>query len=213
MNRSDSHKQVQTSGMVHSRKREQDEAYGSGQSQHDGFYGRGEDDVQVKNNSHVEKGLGSSGAAMKRSPTEASDAVSRRTSGHVSGEDDHPTSSPANKVSAAMERAPSGTKRAESRYQSEAMDQQKRGERVSMDAKHKAVDADHAIGSGAPVGGMSAEGFTEETTSRAQRKEDGEPEREADEMAAMGNRGKSRMPSTKNVMGHGERATIAKHTI
>ena len=72
MNRNDMHKQVSTPGMVHSRKREHDEVYGSGQSQHEAFYGRGEGDVQVKNNSHVEGPMGSSGAAMKRSPMEAS---------------------------------------------------------------------------------------------------------------------------------------------
>lgn len=72
------------------------------------------------------------------------------------------------------------------------------------------VDADHVIGSGGRVETMSAEGETDMASAKANRKEAMEPEREANEEAAMG---RERSVPAKNVIGHGERETIAKHTI
>jgi hypothetical protein len=76
--------------------------------------------------------------------------------------------------------------------------------------KRVSVDADHVIGDGGSIGTSSAEGMSDMASSKANRKEAMEPEREENEKSAMG---RERSIATKNTMGHGERETIAKHTI
>lgn len=102
---------------------------------------------------------------------------------------------------------------AQSRHQKADMDEQL-GEHKMVSSgrgmKRQAVDADHVIGDGGEIGMMSAEGMADMASSRANRKEAMEPEREMDEKMAMG---RERTPPTKNTMGWGERETIAKHTI
>lgn len=75
---------------------------------------------------------------------------------------------------------------------------------------HETVDAEHVMGTGGPVGTHSAEGESDMASSKANRKEGMEPEREENEQAAVG---KERTVAHKNTMGHGERETISKHTI
>lgn len=72
------------------------------------------------------------------------------------------------------------------------------------------VDADHVIGKGGGVETASAEAEPDMASAKANRKEAMEPERERNEEAAMG---RERSVPAKNVIGHGERETIAKHTI
>lgn len=74
---------------------------------------------------------------------------------------------------------------------------------------HESVEANHVMGTGGAVGTQSAEGESDMASSKANRKEAMEPEREANEKAAIG---RERSVPAKNVMGHGERETIARHT-
>jgi hypothetical protein len=76
--------------------------------------------------------------------------------------------------------------------------------------KRETVDADHVMGDGGEIGTSSAEGMSDMASGKANRKEAMEPEREENEKAAMG---RERTVPTKNTMGHGERETVAKHTI
>ncbi len=76
--------------------------------------------------------------------------------------------------------------------------------------KHVSVDADHVMGTGGAVGTSSAEGEPDMASAKANRKEAMEPEREEQEKEAIG---RERSVPTKNTMGHGERETVARHTI
>jgi hypothetical protein len=76
--------------------------------------------------------------------------------------------------------------------------------------KHETVEADNVMGTGGDVGVSSAEGESDMASSKANRKEAGEPERERNEEAAMG---RERSVPYKNVMGHGERETKSEHTV
>lgn len=78
--------------------------------------------------------------------------------------------------------------------------------------KHHEVEADHVIGDGGEIGVSSAEGHSDNASAKANRKEAGEPEREENEKMAMGGE-REKSVAHKNVMGHGERETIGKHTI
>jgi hypothetical protein len=87
----------------------------------------------------------------------------------------------------------------------------KRGkDSVSSAQKTRHVDADHVLGDGGSKSSPDADTFSDMASAGANRKEAGEPEREKAEEAAMG---RERSVAHKNVMGHGERETIAKHTI
>lgn len=113
------------------------------------------------------------------------------------------------------EGAPAGTKRAQAKHDAEAHrammgDSDKRTVKGGRGITREHVEADHTMGEGGSVGTSSAEGFADEASSKANRKEAGEPEREMNEKAAMG---RERSIPTKNTMGHGERETVAKHTI
>lgn len=76
--------------------------------------------------------------------------------------------------------------------------------------KRETVDADNVMGSGGAIGTSSAEGESDMASSKANRKEAMEPEREAQEKSAMG---PERSVAHKNSMGHGERETVGRHTI
>lgn len=87
----------------------------------------------------------------------------------------------------------------------------------------KSVETEHAMGRVDRVTAKGAEGESDTASSKANRKENGEPEREEAEQSAIGSRevehsntfgkGMGREVPTKNVMGHGQRETIAKNTI
>ncbi len=72
------------------------------------------------------------------------------------------------------------------------------------------VEAEHTMGSKDSVGVKSAEGEPDMASSKANRKEQGEPEREMAEQHAMGH---EREVPVRNAMGHGMRETKANHTI
>ena len=74
----------------------------------------------------------------------------------------------------------------------------------------KSVDADHVIGAGGALKVATAEGESDTASAKANRHEAMEPQRERDEKAAIG--GAREVPA-KNIMGHGERPTIGRHTI
>jgi hypothetical protein len=76
--------------------------------------------------------------------------------------------------------------------------------------EHETVEAENVMGTGGEVGTSSAEGEPDMASSKANRKEAGEPEREENEKAAMG---REHSVAHKNTMGHGERETVSKHTI
>ena len=75
---------------------------------------------------------------------------------------------------------------------------------------HESVEAENVIGSGGKIGVKSADLESDMASSKANRKEADEPERERNEEAAIG-----RAPSvpTKNTMGWGERETKSCHTV
>jgi hypothetical protein len=186
-----------------------------------------ENEVRKGNRSHVEKGgheestgkgphtmaepkgrlRGTHGAAGLRADME--DDVTE----HVSREAREPhRGMTGGEPGAGDAAAPSGTRRAEGRHIKASEDEQL-GERTvkgGREIKKGSVEADHVIGEGGRVGTKSAEGMSDMASAQANRKEAMEPEREMSEKAAMG---RERSVPTKNVMGHGERETIAKHTI
>ena len=107
-----------------------------------------------------------------------------------------------------------GARSAQSRKQEADRDEQlgehKGGVRGGREIKRETVDADHVIGDGGAIGTHAAEGMSDMASSKANRKEAMEPEREDQEKAAMG---RERTVPSKNTMGHGERETVARHTI
>jgi hypothetical protein len=157
----------------------------------------------------VERGLGSS---MARSGTAARRDQEKNVEEHVSKEHDEPIGGKDDEGSS-MARSPSGTRSTQGRAQREQEDagegehHEVRGGRGIM---HETVEADHVIGDGGKIGVKSAEGESDMASSKANRKEAMEPEREENEQAAMG---RERSVPAKHVIGHGERETIAKHTI
>jgi hypothetical protein len=109
-------------------------------------------------------------------------------------------------MGASMARSPAAAHRGEAGDPHEPA----RGKDSVSNAQHaREVDADHVIGGGA---GKSADAdtFSDMASAGANRKEAGEPERENAEQAAMG---RDRAVAHKNTMSHGERPTVAKHTI
>lgn len=155
------------------------------------------------------------GASMARSPGEARRDEEADVTEHVSREHDDPMKGSEGEDSS-MARTRAGAKRgAEAhekyeRHEEEGEHKEVRGGRGIM---HEKVDADHVMGKGGAVGVESAEGEADMASSKANRKEAMEPEREANEQAAMGGRHREPSVPTKNTMGHGERETVAKHTI
>ncbi len=89
----------------------------------------------------------------------------------------------------------------------------------------KSVESDHVMGTNHSVRAEGAEGFSDEASSKANRKEAGEPEREAAETRATGSKevkhsttfghaGRAGQEApAKNAMGHGQRETVARNTI
>lgn len=117
-------------------------------------------------------------------------------------------------VGAGMARTPGEARRDESRVERKESNAQAGDEhdvvRGGRGIMHETVEADHVIGTGGKVGTKSAEGEPDMASAKANRKEAMEPEREMNEKAAMG---RERSVPTKNTMGHGERETVARHTI
>ena len=113
--------------------------------------------------------------------------------------------------------SPAGTRRGEAEHMRRAHEEEL-GERGTVrggrEIMHEQVEADHVIGDGGKVGVKSAEGYADMASAKANRKEADEPEREMNEQAAMGGRmGKEPSVPHKHTMSHGERETVAKHTI
>lgn len=157
-------------------------------------------------------------ASMARDPEEARRREEPHVTEHVSPEADDREHQPEEESEdSSMARSRSAAKagaerhergeRAEEAEGKESHAHEIKGGRGIM---HEQVDADHVIGTGGKVGVKSAEGESDMASAKANRKEADEPEREHNEQAAMG-----REPSVaaKHVIGHGERETIARHTI
>lgn len=151
------------------------------------------------------------GAGMARSPAAAREAEAPMAKEHVSKEADDPMGHESEDSSMARSRgaAHAGAERHEREERSEEL-----GERGTVKSgrgiTHRSVEADHVIGEGGDKSAAGAEGEPDMASAKANRKEAMEPEREMNEKAAMG---KERSVPTKNTMGHGERETVAKHTI
>lgn len=130
---------------------------------------------------------------------------------HDSHESDHKMGG--GEKGAGLAGAPSGTRAAQSQHMTESHNE-RRGEKTVKGGrgtmKSGSVDADHVIGDGGAIRTAGAEGFSDMASSKANRKEAGEPEREANEQAAMG---RERSVPSKNTMGWGERETVGKNTI
>lgn len=140
-------------------------------------------------------------------------------SGHVAHErDDREDQEEEHGEDASMARSPAAARKAEAREMKEEHEEEghERHDEVKggREIMHESVEADHVMGEGGRIGTKSAEGMPDMASSKANRKEAEEPEREANEKAAMGG-GRDREPSvpTKNTIGWGERETIARHTI
>jgi len=159
-----------------------------------------------------ETGKAGLGASMARSGSAARRDEASHVTGGVSHEHDDPIDKPEGEDSS-MARSRAGTKAGAERHEREerAMElgehKEVRGGRGIM---REHVDADHVIGTGGGVETSSAEGESDMASAKANRKEAMEPEREENEQAAMG---RERSVPAKHVMGHGERETVAKHTI
>jgi hypothetical protein len=145
----------------------------------------------------------SPGAARKAEDSHATEHVSREHDDRIGGEDTE---------GASMARSPGKARSAEAKAQSEQKGKGHGKDEVSggRGIMHEHVDADHVIGEGGPVGVHSAEGESDMASGKANRKEAMEPEREENEKAAIG---REKEVAHKNAMGHGERETIARHTI
>ena len=117
-------------------------------------------------------------------------------------------------IGAGMARTRSEAHRGEERIEHEDNASQEGDEsdevRGGRGIMHESVEAENVIGSGGKVDVASAEGESDMASGKANRKEAMEPEREENEKAAMG---RERTVAHKNTMGHGERETVAKHTI
>lgn len=152
-------------------------------------------------------------ASMSRSPGDARRKEEGHATEHVSREHDDKDPGESTGGGSDEARSPSRAKAAQSRVQSEeSTDMKDTHDSVSSGRgiKREHVDADHVMGSGGSIGTASAEGEPDMASSKANRKEAMEPEREANEKAAMG---PERTVAHKNTMSHGERETVAKHTI
>jgi hypothetical protein len=152
------------------------------------------------------------GASLARTPAEAKEREDKIT-GHVSTEHDDPMDKPEGEDSSMARSRGAAHAGAERHEREERAEEGKRGkDEVSSGRgiKHEMVEADHVIGTGGDVGTSSAEGEPDMASAKANRKEAMEPEREENEKAAMG---RERSVPAKNVIGHGERETIARHTI
>jgi hypothetical protein len=152
------------------------------------------------------------GASLARSPSEARRREEPIADEKVSSEPDDAMDEHESEDSS-MARTPAAAKRGAVRHEHEERSiEGKHHDSVSggREIMHESVDADHVIGVGGRVGTASAEGEPDMASAKANRKEAGEPEREENEKAAMG---KERSVAAKNVIGHGERETVAKHTI
>lgn len=183
---------------------------------------RDEDKKHVEHGGHDEStGKGPHTKAESRGGLRASvsgaGSTKAATAGHVeehdSHERDHKMSKSGHEAMAGDKGSPSGTRRAQSAHMSDSKDEE-RGEHKGGVSGGRAikkvdVDADHVIGLGASAAN-SAEGFADMASSKANRKEADEPEREMNEKAAMG---QERSTPSKNTMGWGERETVGKHTI
>lgn len=105
------------------------------------------------------------------------------------------------------------TKNAQSRHMDESEGVGRHEKTVKSGGREvgkKMVEAENVMGKSSVGASSTAEGFSDMASAGANRKEAGEPEREEAEKSAMG---RERSVPTKNTMGHGERETVAKHTI
>lgn len=154
----------------------------------------------------------STGAAMARSPGEARRDEESHVTGGVSREHDEPIDKEEGEDSS-MARSRGAAHAGAERHEREERKQEEgehHGVKGGRGIMREHVDADHVMGTGGAVETHSAEGEPDMASAKANRKEADEPEREENEKAAMG---RERSVPTKNTMGHGERETIAKHTI
>lgn len=88
-------------------------------------------------------------------------------------------------------------------------------------AGSKSVESSHVMGTKESVTAAGAEGFSDDASSKANRKEAGEPQREAAEKSAVTKNevkhsgtiggGSGGECAHKNVIGHGQRETVAKN--
>lgn len=151
------------------------------------------------------------GASLARTPAAARAKEDKVGEEHVSKEHGDPMGHESEDSS--MARSPSAAHAGAERHEREER-KEELGERGTVKSgrgiMHKSIEADHTMGEGGSMRVAGAEGEPDMASSRANRKEAMEPEREAQEKAAMG---PERSVAHKNSMGHGERETVAKHTI
>ena len=125
-----------------------------------------------------------------------------------------------------MGKSPAATRRettASQAHQRSEMSEGKRSVSSGSAPGSKEVETHNAMGSEEEVSAKGAEGVTDMASSKGNRRENEEPERERDEKAAI--KGGVRHSGTfgdgpggkpaegKNLMGHGFRETVAKNTI
>jgi hypothetical protein len=155
------------------------------------------------------------GAGVARSPGAARADEDRISKGRVSREKDDPERQVEEEGEDASQARSRGAAHADEarEMREEHAEEGKRGKDTVSGGRgimRETVEADHVIGEGGKIGVKSAEGESDMASAGANRKEAGEPEREQNEKAAMG---RERSVPHKNAMAHGERETVAKHTI
>jgi hypothetical protein len=156
---------------------------------------------------------GGEGASMARSPGAARRDEEPHVTEHVSREHDDREHEHEGEDSSMARSRGAAHRGAEEHEREERAIEGKRGKdevKGGRGIMREHVDADHVIGTGGSVETASAEGETDMASAKANRKEAMEPEREENEQAAMG---RERTVAHKNTIGHGERETVARHTI
>ncbi len=161
---------------------------------------------------------GGLGASMARSPGAARHDEESHVTEHVSREaDDAEHQAEEKGEDSSMARSRSAAHAGAERHERGEREEEAEGKskhshevRGGRGIMREHVDADHVMGTGGEVETKSAEGEADMASAKANRKEAMEPEREENEQAAMG---RERTVAHKNTMGHGERETVACHTI
>jgi hypothetical protein len=166
----------------------------------------------IKRDDERKETKGDMGASMARTPEAARRDEAPHVTEHVSKEHDDPIGDETSGEGSGMARSAGKAKSSQERVQREERSDGEGEHEVKSGRgiKHVTVEADHVIGDGGDIGTASAEGESDMASGKANRKEAMEPEREENEKAAIG---RERTVPTKNTMGHGERETIARHTI
>ena len=168
------------------------------------------------------------GAGMARSPGAARAAEAAEERAEKSPSEDHAGKPEGHEgENSSMARSPGAAKSATAKEESHQRSEMHEGATSVSSGrapKSKSVESEHVFGDKDAVEAKGAEGITDMASSKGNRRENEEPERERDEKAAMSGRtvrhsgtvggdGAGGEAKGEHLMGHGFRETVAKNTI